>query len=408
LLVRSRNFKPTAPSVSFSVSDLPLALAALHGDPATPIAVSLTEVNASVLTEPKPPPKLTLDSEGTYVLAGGLGSLGLDIAHMMATHGAGHLVFLSRSGGSSKHHDALNSLRALGARADAYSCDISDTSNVATVFEQLREEGCKVRGVLQAAMVLEDAIFDNMTHDQWQRAFIPKTRGSRNLLDHLVLHSPEDKEKPFFILLSSITGVIGNAAQGNYAAGNTFEDALAQHAREHLNIPATSIDVGAVIDSTNFTANGAFGDDIALLHRYSHGWRGLRTTLEALRTVLATLMRRAQNLESAPATLVLGLGDDLERRPGAMGFQQDHKFDLRVAKGEQSDVDSGGSESLALQLVRAGSLDEAAAVVEADLKALVAAAIGVPANEVDVQKPLFDFGGGCCNRYTVALLTLCS
>jgi acyl transferase domain-containing protein/NADPH:quinone reductase-like Zn-dependent oxidoreductase/NAD(P)-dependent dehydrogenase (short-subunit alcohol dehydrogenase family) len=408
LLVRSRNFKPTAPSVSFSVSDLPLALAALHGDPATPIAVSLTEVNASVLTEPTLPPKLTLDSEGTYVLAGGLGSLGLDIAHMMATHGAGHLVFLSRSGGSSKHHDALNSLRALGARADAYSCDISDTSNVATVFEQLREEGCKVRGVLQAAMVLEDAIFDNMTHDQWQRAFIPKTRGSRNLLDHLVLHSPEDKEKPFFILLSSITGVIGNAAQGNYAAGNTFEDALAQHAREHLNIPATSIDVGAVIDSTNFTANGAFGDDIALLHRYSHGWRGLRTTLEALRTVLATLMRRAQNLESAPATLVLGLGDDLERRPGAMGFQQDHKFDLRVAKGEQSDVDSGGSESLALQLVRAGSLDEAAAVVEADLKALVAAAIGVPANEVDVQKPLFDFGGGCCNRYTVALLTLCS
>jgi acyl transferase domain-containing protein/NADPH:quinone reductase-like Zn-dependent oxidoreductase/NAD(P)-dependent dehydrogenase (short-subunit alcohol dehydrogenase family) len=406
LLARSGNLKPASPSVSFSISDLPLALAALHDDPATPIAVSFTDANASVLTEPKLPPQLTLDSEGTYVLAGGLGSLGLDIAHMMAMHGAGHLVFLSRSGGSSKHHGALEALRSLEIRADAYSCDISNSSNVAAVFDKLRKAGCKIRGVLQAAMVLEDAIFANMTYDQWQRAFIPKTRGSRNLLDQLVLHSPEAKSKPFFILLSSITGVIGNAAQANYAAGNTFEDALAQYAREYLNIPATSIDVGAVIDSTNFTANGAFGDDIALLHRYSHGWRGLRTTLEALRTVLAALMRRAQNLESAPTTLVLGLGNELERHPGAMGFQQDHKFDLRVARGGQNDVESGGSESLALQLVRAGSVDEAAAVVEADLKTLVAAAIGVPANEVDVQKPLFDFGGECYNHYIIALLTL--
>lgn len=78
-----------------------------------------------------------------------------------------------------------------------------------------------------------------MTYNKWCRAFVPKTRGSRNLLAQLW---PGDE--PFFILPSSITGIIGNTPQSNYAAGNTFEDALAQHTRHHLGIRATGIDVG--------------------------------------------------------------------------------------------------------------------------------------------------------------------
>ncbi|EOA84353.1 uncharacterized protein SETTUDRAFT_33341 [Exserohilum turcica Et28A] len=395
LLAQSGNLKATVPSLAFSVSDIPQVLAAVHEDPVTPIAVSLTEANASILTLPPAPPKLALDSEGTYVLAGGLGALGLDIARMMATHGAGHLVFLSRSGGSSKHQPALESLRALGTRADAYSCDVSDASSVAAVFSKLQQGGCKIRGVLQAAMVLEDAIFDNMTHGQWQRAFAPKTRGSRNLLEQLVSNRPNDESKPFFILLSSITGVIGNTAQANYASGNTFEDALAQHALTHRNIAATSIDVGLVADSSHFTSDGEFGDLDNYLHRYSHGWKGLRTSLEELRIVLAALMRRTQDSEPAPAQLVLGLGDELVRRPGTLGYMHDKKFELRVAKAEHNAADGaagGDTQSLAELLAKATSLEEAAAAVEADLKAQVAAAIGVAVDEVDGSRPLFDFG----------------
>ncbi|KAG5773055.1 hypothetical protein H9Q73_012290 [Fusarium xylarioides] len=92
---------------------------------------------------------------------------------------------------------------------------------VATVFDGLKFSGRRVAGVIQLAMVLEDGIFENMSFEQWNRGIEPKTKGSRNLLANLW---PDDK--PFFILLSSITGVIGNTAQANYAAGNTFEDAL--------------------------------------------------------------------------------------------------------------------------------------------------------------------------------------
>ncbi|KAG5745190.1 hypothetical protein H9Q70_012122 [Fusarium xylarioides] len=106
-------------------------------------------------------------------------------------------------------------------KAEAFACNVNDDVSVATVFDGLKFSGRRVAGVIQLAMVLEDGIFENMSFEQWNRGIEPKTKGSRNLLANLW---PDDK--PFFILLSSITGVIGNTAQANYAAGNTFEDAL--------------------------------------------------------------------------------------------------------------------------------------------------------------------------------------
>ncbi|KAF2129725.1 ketoacyl-synt-domain-containing protein [Dothidotthia symphoricarpi CBS 119687] len=361
--------------------------------------LSLADPSASILMSPSPAPELALDSEGTYILAGGLGALGLDIAGMMASHGAGHLVFLSRSGNSSKHTPALNALRALGTRAEAFTCDVTKANNIAAVFTELQQRGCKIRGVLQAAMVLEDGIFDNMTHDKWLRAFMPKTRGSRNLLSQLASYDSfqdDPAKKPFFILLSSITGVIGNTAQANYASGNTFGDALAHYAHTHLDIPATSIDVGLVSDSSHFTKSGEFGDLKGYLNRYSHGWNGLQTNLEELRVLLSALMRRAHDGQTVPAQLVLGLGDGLVRRAGGVGFEHDAKFELRVKRDDgdaSGEADrSGKGASVSAKLAQSSSLVEATAVVEEDLKAQVAAAIGVAVLEVDAQRPLFDFG----------------
>ncbi|KAK1977274.1 beta-ketoacyl synthase [Colletotrichum cereale] len=324
------------PTTVFSVTDAAqaadwLATPRQHGK----AVLSLVDDAALVLTPPPPAERLALDGHGTYVLAGGLGALGLDIASMMIDHGAKHLVFLSRSGGG-KNEDDLASFRARGVAAEAYKCDVNQAESVTRVFVKLKDEGRVVKGLIQCAMVLEDSIFDNMTHDKWTRAFMPKTRGSRNLLAQL---SPGDA--PFFIMLSSVTGIIGNTAQANYAAGNTFEDALAHHARRHLGIAATSIDVGL---------------------------------------------------------MVLGLGDALVRDDGATGtgFERDRKFDHRVvvtAGGAEAGAD-GAAKGLGVgeKLARATTAGEAAAAVEESLKMQVAAAIGVDVDEVDGQKPLPEFG----------------
>lgn len=354
------------------------------------LVVSLKDADL-VCKPPIPAEKLELDSGATYVLAGGLGALGLDVANWMVDHGARHLVFLSRSGGAKKEKD-LQTFEKRSVRAEAFKCNVNDAVSVAHVFDSLRAQGRRIAGVIQLAMVLEDGIFDNMSFDQWRRAIEPKTKGSRNLLANIW---PGDK--PSFILLSSITGIIGNTAQANYAAGNTFEDALAQHARSHLGINATSIDVGLVSDSAHFTAAGEFGDLSSYLGRYQHGWRGLQTNLDELGIVMRAVMRGSTSIdgESLPAQIVLGLGDGIRRADASVSsFSRDRKFELRVVKsGGVVGEGESAIEDVGTLIANASSMAEAVAAVEENIKDLVAAAMGVSSSEIDAQRPLYDYGG---------------
>ncbi|KAJ5300725.1 uncharacterized protein N7443_005727 [Penicillium atrosanguineum] len=350
------------------------------------IVVSLDDTSPVLMCAP-PAEELKLDSEATYVLAGGLGALGLDIANWMVECGAKNLAFLSRSAGVKNHQD-LQKLADRSVRAEAFKCNVNDAVSVAKVFDLIKARGSRIAGVIQLAMVLEDGIFDNMSFDQWRHAIEPKTKGSRNLLANIW---PGDK--PFFILLSSITGVIGNTAQANYASGNTFEDALAHHARNHLGINATSIDVGLVSDSSHFTTAGEFGDLASYLGRYQHGWRGLQTNLDELGVVIRAIMRGSTtNGQSTPAQIVLGLGDRIEQDENTGGFSRDKKFELRVVKDGSQAGDGKAKQDLGTLLTSATTMAEAAAAVEGNIKDLVAAAMGVSLEEIDAQKPLYDYG----------------
>ncbi|KAH5418540.1 hypothetical protein HBI67_181380 [Parastagonospora nodorum] len=341
-----------------------------------------------VLMPPPPARELELDGQATYVLVGGLGALGLEIAGWMVNCGAKHLVFLSRAGGS-KNHDDLQRLSERFVQAEAYKCDVNDAASVARVFDTLKVGGKRIAGVVQLAMVLQDCIFENMSFRQWRNAISPKTEGSWNLLANI---SPGDKS--FFILLSSITGVIGNKAQANYASGNTFEDALAHYARTHLGINATSIDVGLVSDSSHFTTAGAFGDLESYVRRYQHGWRGLQTNLTELGVVMRAIMRGSTtNGQEAPAQLVLGLGDGIKHNESMGGFSRDKKFQLRVVgKGDEAEgVDA--KQDVGALLSNATTMLEATAVVEDNIKEMIAASMSIGIEEIDPQKPLFEYGG---------------
>lgn len=98
--------------------------------------------------------ELQLDSEATYILAGGLGALGLQIAEMMFEHGAGHVVFLSRSGGD-KAQAELGGFRERGFKVDALKCDVSEASQVEAAVKALLQSQRHIKGVIQCAMVLE-------------------------------------------------------------------------------------------------------------------------------------------------------------------------------------------------------------------------------------------------------------
>jgi hypothetical protein len=140
------------PSV-FSVSDLPVAL--LTATQSQQDVVIEFSPDATVPLLPPPPAPLQLRGDGTYILAGGLGALGLTIADNLCHHGAGHLVFLSRSGASSqRQQEALQSFRTQGCKVDVLKCDVTDQEQVQALATEIREQAWNVRGIVQLAMVL--------------------------------------------------------------------------------------------------------------------------------------------------------------------------------------------------------------------------------------------------------------
>ncbi len=149
----SDTIRPIWPTVVYSVSDMAQALHAANVHHHGKIVLSFSK-DATVLTMPPPAPELVLDTAATYVLVGGLGALGLDIANMMVDHGATNLVFLSRSGGS-KNQEDLERFRRQGVQAEAFKCDVTDAMGVKGVFDHLRNEGRTIKGLIQCAMVLE-------------------------------------------------------------------------------------------------------------------------------------------------------------------------------------------------------------------------------------------------------------
>ncbi|KAK3302820.1 polyketide synthase [Chaetomium strumarium] len=180
------------------------------------------------------------DGQGSYLIAGGSGGLGRAIVRWMADRGAKHIIIASRSGATSEAARGL--LAELGARdvnVVAVQCDVSSESSLAGMLEECTRRGMPpVRGCINAAMVLQDAVFqDSMTFGQWDLTMRSKVQSSYNL--HRLL--PHDLD--FFVLLSSLAGVLGQMGSANYAAGCAFQDALARHRLAHGQ-RALSLDIG--------------------------------------------------------------------------------------------------------------------------------------------------------------------
>ncbi|KAM0794178.1 putative polyketide synthase [Usnea florida] len=353
------------PTNQYSVSELPKALDLLKSrDHSGKIVVTL-EGSAVVPLLPQAPPSLELKADATYVVSGGLGALGLTIAENMYQHGARHLVLLSRSGAStSRQQVALQSFRDRGCTVDAPKCNVTDASQL------------QIKGVVQCAMVLRYSIFENMTIDKWSSATRPKITGTWNLHTHM----PRDLD--FFIILSSMSGIIGNTAQANYCAGNTYEDAIAYH-RHKQGLAATTLNVGLVTDASHFTDDSTVED---YLRRYSH-WLPAQVTDHEMQVVLTAAMRgRTADGAGVPTQLLVGITDDFRREDGRNLWPHDRKFDHRVRPSSQSD------DSNKHRLERATTLGAAEAAARDALAANVAAAITVEPEDIDVQRPLYSFG----------------
>ncbi|MFC9293567.1 SDR family NAD(P)-dependent oxidoreductase [Streptomyces sp. NPDC057011] len=174
--------------------------------------------------------------EGTVLITGATGTLGQVLArHLVAERGARRLLLLSRRGEAAPGAGELRAeLEALGAEVVFAACDAADREALAEVLAGVPAR-FPVSAVVHTAGVLDDTVVGELTADRLDAVVRPKIDAAWNLHE-LTRESPLSA----FVLYSSVAGLIGNAGQANYAAGNTFLDALAQH-RRALGLPGTSL-----------------------------------------------------------------------------------------------------------------------------------------------------------------------
>jgi epothilone polyketide synthase D len=179
-----------------------------------------------------------LSAEGTYLITGGTGALGLESAKELVDLGARHLVLTTRGATPAHALPAIERMRDAGVEVHVSHVDVSVEAQVELMLQEVRASMPPLRGVIHAAGVLDDALATNLEARHFEAVMAGKTRGAIYLDRHTA-----DCALDFFLLYSSVACVLGSPGQGNYAAANAALDALAID-RTTRGLRATSINWG--------------------------------------------------------------------------------------------------------------------------------------------------------------------
>lgn len=338
---------------------------------------------------PLQPPRYTFEADASYVLAGGLGGIGRSLARWMAEKGARHLIFFSRSGKLVK--DAVNMVEELkmkGCETHVFACDVSNAQRMQEVLEECQRTLPPIKGCIQGSMVLQDKMFENMTHEMYMAAVGPKVQGSWNL------HNLLPKDMDFFVMLSSAAGVIGNRSQANYNAGNAFQDALARH-RLANGLPCSAIDLGTVL-SVGYVAEHQKLEMMTKVHGAVHEL--LRE--EEIQHLIEYLMDPRSQLDQTTAQLVSGVTPAANFRQAGMPVPTylsnpifTHLRAERVA-GAGSGNRSGSDAIFKVQAQLAGAttVEEAANAALEGMRAKLSSLLATPIDNINPAKSVSSNG----------------
>ncbi|WP_405854126.1 SDR family NAD(P)-dependent oxidoreductase [Streptomyces sp. NBC_01515] len=190
------------------------------------------------------------DTEGTVLVTGGTGSLGSLLArHLVDTHGVRHLLLVSRRGPAAEGAaELVAELTESGAVVTVTACDVADRDAVAALLAAVPAEH-PLTGVVHTAGALDDGVIGALTPERVEGVFAPKATAVRHL-DQLT----RDLDVTTFAVFSSGAGLFGSAGQGNYAAANSFLDALMAR-RRAAGLPGVSMAWGLWQQSTGLTAH---------------------------------------------------------------------------------------------------------------------------------------------------------
>ncbi|CAN8101888.1 unnamed protein product [Discula destructiva] len=349
---------------------------------ATSFVVDYQAPEASIEVLPSAISKPEFHPNATYLLVGCLGGLGRSLVSWMLECGARRFTFLSRSGADTTSASHLvRHIESEGAFVQIVRGDVASKHDVMRAVRGI-PAGHPLKGVVHAAMVLRDGLFHAMTYKQWKESTEPKVFGAHNL--HSVL---ADADLDFFIMTSSVSGILGMPGQSNYAAANAYLDSLARH-RRTTGKAATSIilpmvlGVGVVAESDTLEEalkrKGMYGiDEEHLLQSFAAAILADSHLASVPDHVIVGLdpAKMQKSVKDSASTDALWLGD--ARFTGTL-----HSISLSKST---SDTRAGIQHGILISVRAAASQDEAIALISDHVVNKLARMLMVDRQDIDPE-----------------------
>ena len=196
----------------------------------TDVSVNVAPVDTKNLFRP----------DRTYLLVGCTGGLGQSLCRWMVANGARHLALTSRNP-KSVNQIWLDELRSMGGNPQIFGTDVVNAAALEKTYGEINSKMPPIAGVANAAMVLSDRLFDDITYEDFSKVLKPKVEGTTNLDK---LFSGQDLD--FFILFSSFASTVGNRGQTNYLAANMYMATIAAQ-RRRKGLAASVMHIGMVL-----------------------------------------------------------------------------------------------------------------------------------------------------------------
>ncbi|WP_394842260.1 type I polyketide synthase [Pendulispora brunnea] len=314
--------------------------------------------------------------EGAVLITGGTGTLGALLArHLVLKHGVKHLVLTSRRGARAEGAEALKrELESAGASVKIAACDASDRGALEELLATAFVEH-PLSAVIHAAGVLDDGVLTSLDAARMRSVLRAKLDAAYHLHE-----LTQGLELTAFVLFASLSGVLGNPGQGNYAAANAFLDALAHH-RKARGLASLSLDWGFWASKTGLTAHLTEAD----LRRMARGGVRPLSPEEGLALFDASLARADAALVPArfDAAILRARGDTLP--PLLRGL-------VRVRASRPAAANTEATPSLEQRLLGL-SIAERERVVLDLVRAEVTRGLGMASpGALDVHRPLQELG----------------
>ncbi|KAI2472698.1 hypothetical protein F4781DRAFT_318834 [Annulohypoxylon bovei var. microspora] len=295
-------------------------------------------------------------ADRTYLFVGMAGELGQSLARWMIEHGARYVVLTSRTPKvNAKFVEDME--KQHGAIVKGVSLDITSPESLRSVHKTITATLPPIGGIMHGAMILDDEILLNMTHEQFVRVAKPKVLGAQ-LLDELFR---DDASLEFFICCSSISSVIGWSGQSNYASANDYMSSLMCNRRKR-GVPGSTISIPAVLG----VGYAAHSDTFDFDYIKSIGYINIGE--EDLHALFAEVVLSGRPGQSSGVKAQVAMG--VNYVPADLNVREAHKRDVRFSHFVLREDTNGGAKAqggkagvrVKVQLQDAKNDDEAYAI----------------------------------------------